>query len=126
MKYRTGKGFTESIQKLEEAISESSLKIVSRINAQENLKKIGALTGGNQIFELFNPKLAKMVFDKDIEAGIIPPVRIYIYEEGSSAVCLYDPSEPMFSKHGLGDLGKEVDQEVKSILERAFPGKLVK
>jgi uncharacterized protein (DUF302 family) len=125
MKYRTGTGFGESVQKLENAISESNLKIISRINAQENLRKIGEEIGGNQIFEIFNPKLAKKVFDKDLDAGIIPPVRVYIYEEGNSALCIYDMSEPLFSRHGLGDLGKEVDETVKSILEKAFPGKLV-
>jgi uncharacterized protein (DUF302 family) len=126
MKYTTEIAFQEAIKKLENAISISKMKIVSRINAQDNLKKIGEQIGGNQIFELFNPKLAKKVFEKNLEAGIIPPVRVYIYEENNYAVCLYNPSEPLFAKFGLGEIGKEVDEAIASILEEAFKEKLEK
>ena len=126
MKYETNMDFVKSVEKLEEAIAESDLKIISRINAQENLKKIGFEIGGNQIFELFHPRLAKKVFDTNLEAGIIPPVRIYIYQDGGSARCIYELSEPLFSKYGLSDTGREVDNAIKSILGKAFPGGLIK
>ena len=95
-----------------------------RMNAPDT--KIGFEIGGNQIFELFHPRLAKKVFDTNLEAGIIPPVRIYIYQDGGSARCIYELSEPLFSKYGLSDTGREVDNAIKSILEKAFPNRLLK
>ena len=74
-------GFAETVELLERSVDENGLKVVSVIDAQANLKKIGVEIKGNKILEVFNPKLAREVFDNDLRAGIIPPLRVYIYEE---------------------------------------------
>ena len=73
--------FAETVEHLRKAVEENGLKVVSAIDAQQNLKKIGLQSGGNQILEVFNPRLAAEVFEADLRAGIVPPIRIYIYED---------------------------------------------
>lgn len=107
-------GFQETVGILKRAIEENGLKVVSEINAQENLKRIGVQIGGNIIMEVFHPKLAKKVFDTDLRAGIVPPVRIYIYEQNSLTKIIAQVAESDFSPYGLADLGRSVDQMIES------------
>lgn len=110
-------GFQETVEALRSAVEVNGLKVVSEINAQENLKKIGIQIGGNRILEVFHPKLAKRVFDVNLRAGIVPPVRIYVYEENGSTWIIAQVAEYEFSQYGLGDLGRSVDQMIDASIK---------
>jgi uncharacterized protein (DUF302 family) len=110
--------FGETVDVLRKAVEENGLKVVSFIDAQQNLKKIGMQSGGNQILEVFNPKIAAEVFRQDIRAGIVPPVRIYIYEDGGLTHVTAQNASALFSGyHGLEQVGKMVDEMLLSILK---------
>ncbi|MGP6207703.1 DUF302 domain-containing protein [Cuniculiplasma sp. SKW3] len=110
-------GFEETVNKLQKSVEENGLKIISTIDAQANLKKIGIEIGGNKILEVFNPKLAKEVFEKDLKAGIVPPLRIYIYQENDSTHVVAQSAVDLFSQYnGLRDLGERVDKLIDSII----------
>ncbi|MGP6240250.1 DUF302 domain-containing protein [Cuniculiplasma sp. SKW4] len=110
-------GFEETVSKLEKSVEENGLKIISTIDAQANLKKIGIEIEGNKILEVFNPKLAKEVFEKDLKAGIVPPLRIYIYQENDSTHVVAQSAVDLFSQYnGLRDLGERVDKLIDSIV----------
>ena len=95
------------------------MKIVAIINAQENLKKIGAEIGGNKILEVFHPKLAKEVFQKDIRSGIVPPLRIYVYEDAGVTHVATQSAVDLFSSYaGLQDLARKVDEMLESIVSK--------
>lgn len=74
-------GFLQTVKILEGSVNENGLKVVSIVDAQANLNKIGAEAHRNKILEIFNPKLVKEVFECDLRAEIAPPLRIYIYRE---------------------------------------------
>jgi uncharacterized protein (DUF302 family) len=110
-------GFPQTVEILEKSVSENGLKVVSFIDAQANLKKIGIESGGNKILEVFNPKLAKEVFENDLRAGIVPPLRIYVYEESGMTHVAAQIAEELFSQYnGLIDLSRKVDGMIDSIL----------
>ena len=110
--------FAETVDLLRKAVEENGLKVVSTIDAQQNLKKIGIQSGGNQILEVFNPRLAAEVFEKDLRAGIVPPLRIYIYEDkGRTHVTAQNASALLSGYNELEDLGKRVDEMLLSILK---------
>ncbi|MCL4451424.1 MAG: DUF302 domain-containing protein [Candidatus Thermoplasmatota archaeon] len=110
--------FAETVDRLRKAVEENGLKVVSAIDAQQNLKKIGIQSGGNQILEFFNPRLAAEVFKTDIRAGIVPPIRIYIYEDNVSTHVAAQNASTLFSEYnGLEDLGKRIDEMLLSILK---------
>lgn len=110
-------GFPQTVEILEKSVSENGLKVVSLIDAQANLKKIGIESGGNKILEVFNPKLAKEVFENDLRAGIVPPLRIYVYEESGRTHVAAQIAEDLFSQYnGLIDLSRKVDGMIDSVL----------
>ena len=111
--------FESTVDLLTAAVESSGLKIVAIINAQENLKKIGAEIGGNKILEVFHPKLAKEVFQKDIRAGIVPPLRIYVYEDAGVTHVAAQSAVDLFSSYaGLQDLSRKVDEMLESIVSK--------
>ncbi len=111
-------GFEKTVELLEKSVSENGLKVVSVIDAQANLKKIGVETGGNKILEVFNPKLAKEVFERDLRAGIIPPLRIYIYDAQEEIHVTAQIAEELFSQYnGLKELARKVDGMIDSVLK---------
>ncbi len=111
--------FESTVDLLTAAVESSGLKIVAIINAQENLKKIGAEIGGNKILEVFHPKLAKEVFQKDIRAGIVPPLRIYVYEDAGVTHVAAQSAVDLFSSYaGLHDLARKVDEMLESIVSK--------
>lgn len=114
---QSSQAFHKTVESVKASVEAAGLKIISVINAQENLKKIGIDTGGNTILEVFHPKLAKEVFDNDIRAGIIPPLRIYIYEGSGSTHVVIQNAVELFSPYkGLIDLAKRVDEMLDSVV----------
>ena len=110
-------GFLQTVGTLERSVNDKGLKVVSVIDAQANLKKIGVESDGNKILEVFNPKLAREVFDTDLKAGIVPPLRIYIYEENDKTNVMTQSAEDLFSQYdGLKDLARRVDEILDSVL----------
>ena len=108
-------GFQETVEVLERSINENGLKVVSVVDAQANLKKIGVERGGNKILEVFNPKLAKEVFECDLRAGIVPPLRIYIYEEDGKTHVATQSAVDLFAPYnGLSDLAERVDRMIQA------------
>lgn len=120
---RSSHGFEKTVGLLQEAVESNGLKIVAVINAQENLKNIGAAIGGNKILEVFHPKIAREIFEKDLRAGIVPPLRIYIYEEGGiTHVIAQKPSDLFSSYKGMGEISKGLDVAIDAILNSVTQG----
>ena len=110
-------GFEKTVELLERSVNKKGLKIVSVIDAQANLKKIGVEAGKNKILEVFSPKLAKEVFDRDLRAGIVPPLRIYIYEESDKAHVTTQSAVELFSQYnGLDELARRVYEMLDSVV----------
>lgn len=108
--------FDETIEVLRKSIEDNGLKVVSFIDARENLRKIGINIGGNSIFEVFHPKFAMEVFQKDLRAGIVPPLRIYVYEDnGKTKVNAQSATELFAPFTGLGDLANRIDSQIQAI-----------
>ncbi|MCW6158362.1 MAG: DUF302 domain-containing protein [Thermoplasmatales archaeon] len=110
-------GFAETVELLERSVDENGLKVISVIDAQANLKKIGVEIKGNKILEVFNPKLAMEVFDNDLRAGIVPPLRIYIYEESDKThVAVQNAVELFSSFNGLLDIAQRLDKILNVVI----------
>jgi len=110
-------GFEQTVETLEKSVNESGLKVISVIDAQANLKKVGIEIRGNKILEVFHPKLAKEVFENDLRAGIVPPLRIYIYEESGKTHVAAQTAVELFSRYnGLEELARRVDEMLESVI----------
>ena len=109
--------FTETIEALRKSIENNGLKVVSFIDARENLKKIGVNIGGNSILEVFHPKLAMEVFQHDLKAGIVIPLRIYVYEDDERTKVIAQSASELFKPFaGLDELAKRIDNMIHAIV----------
>ncbi len=107
--------FAETVELIREAIEASGLKVISVIDAQGNLNKIGIQISGNKILEVFHPKLAKEVLDSDVRAGIVPPIRIYIFEDAGKTHVMAQRAVDLFAPYvSLNDLAVRVDNMLDS------------
>ena len=110
-------GFAETVELLERSVDENGLKVVSVIDAQANLKKIGVEIKVNKILEVFNPKLAMEVFDSDLRAGIVPHLRIYLYEESDKTHVAVQNAVELFSTfNGLLDIAQRLDKILNIVI----------
>ncbi|BCU67736.1 hypothetical protein HS7_11730 [Sulfolobales archaeon HS-7] len=108
--------FSSTLSRIEKSVTENHMVIVNKIDAGERMRKAGFKVGGNYIFEVFRPDLAYRVISTQIRAGIEPPLRIYVYEDGGEVYVEYrDPAE-VFEKWGLGEMGKELDELFRKIV----------
>lgn len=110
------KDFQSTLKSLENSILRHNMVIVSRINAQENLKKAGFNVPGSYIFEIFRPDFANSLLSKNMASGIEPPLRLYVYEEnGKVYIEYYRPTE-ILKKWEEFDLGILLDNIFESII----------
>ncbi len=110
------KDFQSTLQSLENSILRHNMVIVSRINAQENLRKAGFSIPGSYIFEIFRPDFANSLFSRNMASGIDPPMRIYVFEDrGKVFLEYYRPTE-ILKKWEEFDLGILLDNIFESII----------
>ncbi|MFP3299470.1 MAG: DUF302 domain-containing protein [Thermoplasmatales archaeon] len=113
---RSKYNFQETLKNMEEAISRANLIIVSRINAQENLRKAGFNIPGSYIFEIFRPDFAFQMFSRNLASGIDPPLRIYIFEKDNMTFVEYYRPSDVLKKWEEFDLGILLDNVFESII----------
>ncbi len=115
--------FDKTVKAIEQAIRPNNMGITAKINAQTNLARVGIKIRGNQIFEIFRPDYAKRIFDRNLQAGIEPPLRIYIYEAGNKTFVVYRKPSSIFKLYDdpvLMDIGKKLDVILEKIIKTAF------
>ncbi len=115
--------FDKTVKAIEQAIRPNNMGITAKINAQANLARAGIKIRGNQIFEIFRPDYAKRIFDRNLQAGIEPPLRIYIYEDGNKTFVVYRKPSSIFKPYDdpvLMDIGKKLDSILEKIIKIAF------
>lgn len=118
--------FFSVVKEIEKILPETELALMGVVDAQATVIKGGKRISGNRTFEVFSPSLLHEVLMINPEAGIVPPVRIYVFEENSRAVIMYEEAETLFFRYGMEEIGKKIDLMVKELLERVFSGRNVK
>jgi uncharacterized protein (DUF302 family) len=98
-------GFAETIARLQSAVSQNGLGIVTQANAQNGAKSLGEAIPGNQVWGLFGPKYAVRMLKASVDAGIEAPVRLYITEapDGKVSISYMKPTD-VFAPYGNKDL----------------------
>lgn len=115
------KPFTDTISALKSGIAAAQLMIVSDINHQKMQMMIGNQVKGSATLEFFHPTLGKSVFDNDQRATLEVPMRMVVTEKGGkeTEISYYTPSSLFTDYKGLKDLGKKLDDTVKTIIDGA-------
>lgn len=115
--------FQTTVQQLEAAVKANRLMIVGQMNHQNMLTMMNMKIKGSQTFEVFHPQYGKTLFENEPAAGIVIPLRLYVYErmDGKTVVTAYMPSAAFapFKHPELDKLGKTLDGLLQNIIEAA-------
>ncbi|WP_027108058.1 DUF302 domain-containing protein [Lacticigenium naphthae] len=120
-KVETSKDFASAIAALKEEMSQYGFGVLWEMNFKDKLQAKGLDFDKNfQIMEACNPKQAKVVLDKDIEAGYFLPCKVVVYEKDEKVfVGMLRPTllMDMMDVAGLEAIAQEVEEDLKKAIE---------
>ncbi len=123
---RTPHDYRTLIQRVDAAVKESPINVVTRASATIGAKNLGLTIPGNMVVGVYGPKFAVRMLEASIAAGIEAPLRLYLTEnaDGTATLSYKLPSfvfAPYFADGGekLKSLAAELDGILASIADRA-------
>jgi uncharacterized protein (DUF302 family) len=112
-------GFSETVEKTEEELSEQGFGVLTEINIRKKLeKKLDVEFQNYTILGACSPSHAYEALQQETELGLLLPCNVIVYEEeGTVYVSAVDP-ETLLNVTGNEDL-EEVAGEIKEKLTKA-------
>lgn len=122
-KIKTNKSFEKAIEDLKSNLSRHNFGVLWELNFKDKLQEKGLEFNKNfKILEICNPKQAKEVLDKNIEAGYFLPCKMVVYEDNSSIfIGMIKPTNliEMMNDDLLSNIAIEVEKELKSSIDES-------
>jgi uncharacterized protein (DUF302 family) len=112
--------YDDVLARLEHALKEEGFGILTSLDMQAILRdKLGAKFRRYNILGACNPPLAKRALDEDLDAGLILPCSIVIYEQnGTTIVSIANPMRMMetLDNPDLRPIAEEVGRKLERVL----------
>ena len=119
----TSHGFQTLRNRLEQAIKDNKMGLVSRASASVGASRRGVSIHGNAVFGVYRNDFAVRMLAASVPAGIEAPLRFYITENADgTATLVYRIPSAVFAPYGSADLdamARELDVIFKSIADAA-------
>ena len=84
----TGRNYAELVERVDAAVAESPLNVVTRASATVGAKSLGQKIPGNMVVGVFAPQFAIRLLDASVAAGIEAPLRLYVTENPDGTATL--------------------------------------
>lgn len=118
--------FSALVERLETAVKDQHMGLVTSASASEGAKAAGILIPGNKVVGVFRNDFARRMLDASVSAGIEAPIRFYVTENPDSTATLsYKKPTIVFSpyadegKDALKGLAAELDEIFARIADQA-------
>jgi uncharacterized protein (DUF302 family) len=122
----TGHSYAELVERVDAAVAQSPLNVVTRANATVGAKSLGRDIPGNMVVGVFAPQFAIRLLDASLAAGIEAPLRLYIIENTDGTATLsYKTAAYVLAPYAdeggqtLTALAAELDTILEQIAEQA-------
>jgi len=116
---RSSHDFETTLSRLQAAMRQNKLGLVTRASAQQGAASLGLKIPGNQVWGLFAPRYAVRMLKASVPAGFEAPVRLYIVEAPDGHVTVrYRKPSVVFGPYKHPDLdamAKELDALFENI-----------
>ncbi len=105
---RTPHGFSELVERLNQAVKDEGMYLVTRASASYGARNRGIDIPGNMVVGVFRNDFAIRMLEASVAAGIEAPIRFYITQnaDGTATLRYYAPST-VFAPYDDG--GEELD-----------------
>ena len=119
----TSHGFQALWDRLEQAIKDNKMGLVSRASASVGASRRGVGIPGNAVFGVYRNDFAVRMLAASVPAGIEAPLRFYITENADgTATLIYRTPSVVFAPYGgadLDEMARELDVIFKNIADTA-------
>ncbi|MCK5245896.1 DUF302 domain-containing protein [Candidatus Bipolaricaulota bacterium] len=113
--------YEEALEKIGDALKTEGFGILTSVDMQATLReKLGAEFRKYSILGVCNPTLAQRALNQDLEAGLVLPCTIVIYEEGGGAsISIADPMAvvDLLGNPVFRPIAEEAQAKLKHVLE---------
>ena len=113
--------YEQALEKVTESLKGEGFGVLTRIDVKETLKeKLGADFRKYAILGACNPTLAHQAVSADLDAGLLLPCNVVVYEEGEgSVVCIMDPISMLaiISKPELEGVAREARTRLQRVAQ---------
>ncbi len=113
--------YEEVLTSIRDALKTEGFGVLSSIDMQATLReKLGAKFRKYSILGVCNPPLAQRALNEDLEAGLVLPCTVVIYEEGAgSEITIADPMVvvDLLGNPALRLIAEEAQTKLKRVLE---------
>lgn len=123
---KTGHSYQELIARLDQAVKDANMGVVSRASATVGAAKVLNKTiAGNMVIGVYHPRFAVRMLEASIPAGIEAPIRFYVTEnDDATATLSYKTPSMVFAPYADGGeklraLAAELDAVFLGIAEQA-------
>ncbi len=120
---KTQSDYPTLVKRLNKAIGDNGMGIVSRASATLGAKSLGITIPGNMVVMAFNPKFAVRMLKASVGAGYEAPIRFYITEQADGTATLtYRTPSSLFAPYKNAELDKmaaELDVIFQAIATQA-------
>ena len=115
------KPYAATVARVEAAVKGANLIIVGEPNYQAMQRMVGREIRGAKSYFIFRPNLGIPIFEKDWNAALEIPLKVFIYDKGGNQTVIRyrKPSNALADYNGLDGLGKELDGILDKITDAA-------
>jgi uncharacterized protein (DUF302 family) len=121
MKKTLSMSFDDALTKVPEALKSEGFGVLTEIDVQKTLaQKLQVSFRKYRILGACNPTLAHRALSTEIDAGVMLPCNVIIYEEdnGQTVVNVVDPLQTLARESGpLEAIAKEAREKLQRVLE---------
>ena len=121
MKKTLSMSFDDALTKVPEALKSEGFGVLTEIDVQKTLaQKLQVSFRKYRILGACNPTLAHCALSTEIDAGVMLPCNVIIYEEdnGQTVVNVVDPLQTLARESGpLEAIAKEAREKLQRVLE---------
>lgn len=121
MKKTLSMSFDDALTKVAEALKSEGFGVLTEIDVQKTLaQKLQVSFRKYRILGACNPTLAHRALSTEIDAGVMLPCNVIIYEEdnGQTVVNVVDPLQTLARESGpLEAIAKEAREKLQRVLE---------
>lgn len=114
--------FDDALTKVPEALKSEGFGVLTEIDVQTTLaQKLQVSFRKYRILGACNPTLAHRVLSAEIDAGVMLPCNVIVYEgdDGRTVVNIVDPLQTMARESApLEEIGKEAREKLQRVLAR--------
>ncbi|MFO0692013.1 MAG: DUF302 domain-containing protein [Polyangiales bacterium] len=122
MKKTLSMSFDDALTKVPEALKSEGFGVLTEIDVQKTLaQKLQVSFRKYRILGACNPTLAHRALSAEIDAGVMLPCNVIIYEQddGQTLVNVVDPLQTLARESGpLEAIAKEAREKLERVLER--------